>query len=303
MPGLGGILHSAGVIDDGVIEQQTPERLHRVMTPKIVGAWNLHQLTAAMPLDFFFLFSSVSAVTGSPGQAGYSAANAWMDALAHDRHNHGLPALSIDWGPWSGGGMASGLDSARKRLSLSALKPMPPEECWKCLENAVRLGKSQLTIAQAEWDKWLPSPSLLSELVQSTSGPAPVRSAEPSLKERLAMAPVQNRRALLLEYLRMQVRQILGLVPSSFVDEREPLIRMGLDSLMAVELRNQLSAALERPLMATLLFDHPTLSAVADFLLGSEKAVAVESDSLLEELQSLSESDAEELLRQELESR
>jgi acyl transferase domain-containing protein/NADPH:quinone reductase-like Zn-dependent oxidoreductase/aryl carrier-like protein len=303
MPGLGGILHSAGVIDDGVIEQQTPERLHRVMTPKIVGAWNLHQLTAAMPLDFFFLFSSVSAVTGSPGQAGYSAANAWMDALAHDRHNHGLPALSIDWGPWSGGGMASGLDSARKRLSLSALKPMPPEECWKCLENAVRLGKSQLTIAQAEWDKWLPSPSLLSELVQSTSGPAPVRSAEPSLKERLAMAPVQNRRALLLEYLRMQVRQILGLVPSSFVDEREPLIRMGLDSLMAVELRNQLSASLERPLMATLLFDHPTLSAVADFLLGSEKAVAVESDSLLEELQSLSESDAAELLRQELESR
>lgn len=303
MPPLGGILHAAGVIDDGIMEQQTPERLRRVLTPKIAGAWNLHELTSRTPLDFFFLFSSLAAVTGSPAQAGYSAANAWMDALAHHRHHCGLPALSINWGPWSGGGMASEIESAGKRLSLRALKPMPPEEYWKCLEHAVTLGKAQVAITLADWETWEPVPSILSELARATSAQPQARSAEPPLNERLAKTPVQNRRALLLDYLRMQVRLILGLAPSSFVDEREPLIRMGLDSLMAVELRNQLSAALERPLMATLLFDHPTLSAIADFLLGPEKAVAVATDSLLEELQSLSDSEAEEMLRQELESR
>jgi aryl carrier-like protein len=145
-------------------------------------------------------------------------------------------------------------------------------------------------------------PSILSELARTAPGRTPARSAEQTLKKRLENTPQQNRRALLLEYLRSQARQILGLSPSYFVDEREPLVRMGLDSLMAVELRNQLSAALERPLMATLLFDHPTLSALANFLLGSEKVAAVEHDSLLEELHSISDAEAEELLKHELES-
>ncbi len=302
MPALGGVIHAAGVLEDGVIEQQTPERLRRVMAPKVAGAWNLHALTKDTPLDFFLLFSSLAAVIGSPAQAGYSAANAWMDALAHHRHRQGLPALSVNWGPWSGGGMASEVDAVGKRRSLPGLKPMTPEVSWKCLEDAIKLRTCQVAIADADWGRWVPMPSILSELARTGPGRTPARSAGQTLKKRLENTPQQNRRALLLEYLRSQARQILGLSPSYFVDEREPLVRMGLDSLMAVELRNQLSAALERPLMATLLFDHPTLSALANFLLGSEKVAAVEHDSLLEELHSISDAEAEELLKHELES-
>jgi NAD(P)-dependent dehydrogenase (short-subunit alcohol dehydrogenase family) len=302
MPTLGGIIHAAGILDDGVIEQQNPERLRRVMTPKIAGAWNLHQLTSNTPLDFFFLFSSMAAITGSPSQAGYAAGNAWMDALAHYRHSQGLPALSVNWGPWSEGGMAAQLDAVGKRRSLPGLKSMAPEEYWKCLQNAMKLRKCQVAITRADWDKWVPMPSILSELARTGLEQNQDRVFEETLNQRLASTPQQNRRALLLDYLCGQTRQILGLSPSYFVDEREPLVRLGLDSLMAVELRNRLSAALERPLMATLLFDYPTLSALTNFLLGSEKAVAAERDALLDELHSLSDAEAEELLRHELES-
>ncbi|HEY1576146.1 MAG TPA: type I polyketide synthase [Terracidiphilus sp.] len=302
MPEIGGVIHAAGILDDGVIEQQTPERLRRVMLPKIAGGWNLHELTSTAPLDFFFLFSSIASVTGSPSQAGYAAGNAWMDALAHYRHSQGLPALSINWGPWSEGGMASEVGVARKRRSLPGLKSMAPEEYWKCLENAMKLGKCQVAITRADWDKWVPMPSILSELARTGLERKQGRVLEETLKERLASTPHQNRRALLLDYLSGQTRQILGLSPSYFVDEREPLVRMGLDSLMAVELRNQVSAALERPLMATLLFDYPTLSALANFLLGANKAVAAKRDALLEELDSISDAEAEELLKHELES-
>jgi NADPH:quinone reductase-like Zn-dependent oxidoreductase len=302
MPPLGGIIHAAGVLDDGLIEQQTPQRLGRVLAPKIAGAWNLHALTSSTPLDFFFLFSSIASVTGSPSQAGYAAGNAWMDGLAHYRHSQGLPALSINWGPWSEGGMASEVDAAGKRRSLPGLKSMAPEEYWKCLENAMKLGRCQVAITHADWDKWVPMPSILSDLARTGARRTQARVTELALKERLANTPEQNRRALLLDYLCGQTRQILGLSPSSFVDEREPLVRMGLDSLMAVELRNQLSAALERPLMATLLFDYPTLSALANFLLGAEKARTAERDALLEELDSISDAEAEDLLKHELES-
>lgn len=198
--------------------------------------------------------------------------------------------------------MAAQIEAAGKRRSLPGLKSMAPEEYWKCLETAMKLGKCQVAITRAEWDKWVPMPSILSELARTGSERNEDRVPEETLKERLANTPQQNRRALLLDYLRGQTRQILGLSPSYLVDEREPLVRMGLDSLMAVELRNQLSAVLERPLMATLLFDHPTLSTLANFLLGSEKAVATEHDSFLEELHSISDAEAEALLKQELES-
>jgi acyl transferase domain-containing protein/NADPH:quinone reductase-like Zn-dependent oxidoreductase/short-subunit dehydrogenase len=302
MPVLGGVIHAAGVLEDGVIEQQTPERIRRVMVPKVEGALNLHELTKGAPLDFFFLFSSLAGITGSPGQSGYSAANAWMDALAHKRHREGLPALSINWGPWSGGGMASEVEAGGKRRSLPGLKPMSPGASWKCLENAVKLRKCEIAITDADWEQWAPKPSILSDLTRTSPGRVPEQSVEQTLKKRLESTPVQNRRALLLEWLRTQARQILGLSPSYFVDEREPLVRMGLDSLMAVEFRNQLSAALERPLMATLLFDHPSLSALANYLLGAEKVVATKHDFLLEELHSLSDAEAEELLKHELES-
>jgi short-subunit dehydrogenase len=301
MPPLAGIVHAAGVLEDGVIEQQTAQRVRRVLLPKVAGAWNLHELTKVTPLDFFFLFSSIASVTGSPAQAGYAAANAWMDALSHFRNSQGLAALSINWGPWSGGGMASEVDAGGKRRSLKALRPMRQEEYWHCLENAARSHKCQVAILDADWSDWTPLPSVLSDLARTRSEARATAPPKETFAKRLSKTPQQNRRALLLDYMRAQARQILGLSPSYVVDEREPLIRLGLDSLMAVELRNQISAALERPLMATLLFDHPSLSSLADFLLGANKAVEAHPDALLDEIQAISEDETEELLQQELE--
>ena len=198
--------------------------------------------------------------------------------------------------------MASQVETVGKRRSLPGLKSMAPEEYWKCLENAMRLGKCQIAITHADWHKFVPMPSILCGLARTGPERSQDREPEDTLNERLASTPQQNRRALLMDYLRGQIRQILGLGSSYFVDEDEPLVRMGLDSLMAVELRNQLSAALERPLMATLLFDYPTLSSLANFLLGKEKIVAAEHDALLDELHSISDAEAEELLKRELES-
>lgn len=300
MPPLGGVLHAAGVLDDGVFLEQTWERAEKVMAPKAAGAWNLHQLTADKPLDFFVLFSSLAAVTGSPGQSGYAAANAYLDALAHYRHSRGLPALSVNWGAWAGSGMAAQVEESGRRRVLRGIRPMEAERCFAALESVMAQNRSQVVIAEADWSQWNPAPRLLSELIPQNSAQS-ARTLEDGILSRLEAAAPASRRKILVDYLRGQANTILGLNGSGpHIDERQPLFRMGMDSLMAVEFRNLLSSALDRPLSATLIFDHPTIGALADFL---DAAPASDSspEPLLEELEDLSDAQAEELLKAELE--
>ena len=131
---LRGVVHSAGVLDDGIVLQQTPQRLAAVMSPKVAGAWNLHELTT--DLDFFVLFSSVAGWLGNPGQSGYAAANTWLYGFAVWRRHQGLSATSLAWGPWSGGGMSQGLEQHMSRQGLSVIAP---EAGLAMLEEALRL--------------------------------------------------------------------------------------------------------------------------------------------------------------------
>ena len=267
MPRLAGVVHAAGVLDDGVVAHYSAERLARVLAPKVSGAWNLHELTAGRPLDFFVLCSSVASITGSPGQAAYTAGNAFLDALAHYRRVRGLTALSVNWGAWAESGMAARVAEKGRSLALPGIRPMSAEECLGCLEQVGAEGHAQIVIADVDWEKFNPAPGIIAGLTTHARGSKTSASPDDILSQ-LEAAPAGNRRKLLIDYLRKLALRILGLSSSHLIDEHQPLITMGLDSLMAVEFRNQLAADLKRTANATLLFDHPTLAALADVLDG-----------------------------------
>ncbi|MET8950234.1 SDR family NAD(P)-dependent oxidoreductase [Streptomyces sp. NPDC004129] len=141
LPPLRGVVHAAGVLDDGGLQRQNTDRLRAVMAPKMRGAWNLHELTQDAELDFFALYSSVAALMGSRGQSGYAAANSFLDALAHHRQALGLPGTSVAWGPWSGDGMVATLDErAGRRVQDSGFGMLKPEPAFRALEEVLRSG-------------------------------------------------------------------------------------------------------------------------------------------------------------------
>jgi NAD(P)-dependent dehydrogenase (short-subunit alcohol dehydrogenase family)/acyl carrier protein len=274
MPPLRGIVHAAGVLDDGILLHQDWQRFARVMAPKVDGAWNLHVLTKDMPLDFFVMFSSAVSIFGWPGQGNYAAANAFLDAMAWYRRNAGLKALSVNWGPWADAGMAEELDSdKRQQFSARGLDFISPQEGFESLGRMLGMPGPQVMAMKADWSgfsRHMPgrirrplfeefiSPSV--RVVKSSS----VR--EPEFLQQLMDAPLENRMDLLIEHAGHQAARVLGLGPGRRIDPHRPLRELGLDSLMAVELRNALSLSLGHPLPATIVFDYPTLETLVGYL-------------------------------------
>jgi NADPH:quinone reductase-like Zn-dependent oxidoreductase/acyl carrier protein len=314
---LRGIIHAAGVIDDGMVMQQSWERFSRVLAPKLCGAWLLHQATAALPLDFFVMFSSVASVLGSPGQSGYSAANAFMDALSHVRRAQGLPALSINWGAWVDGGMASALAEAdRRRWTNQGVEAIEPARGREVLLDLLAGSRPQITVLPISWATYGQSSagrspsSLVADLVRAAAqepGAAAAGNEPTDVRARLEAVAPARRRAVLVSFVTEQAVKVLGLPSTYVLDAQRGLRDVGLDSLMAIELRNRLQETTGQPLPATLAFDCPTVAALTDYLstrvlqaLFSEPAAAVSIDAGLQEIEGLSDGEAEELLRQEL---
>jgi len=271
MPPLRGLVHAAGVLDDGLLVHQTWERFATVMAPKVPGAWILHALTEKMPLDFFVLFSSVAAVLGSPGQASYAAANAFLDGLAHHRRMRGLPATSIDWGPWADVGMAMNPGGAATRWWSTSMPGLSPTQGVEALEQLLRRGVPQVTVLSARWEQMarqfagVQASPLLSDLFAGL----PTRREQEARGEVatvLSMAAPQDRRGILLAHVREQIVATLRLDPATPVEPRRKLLDLGMDSLMAVELRNRLQESLGRSLPATVGFEYPTLESLSDYL-------------------------------------
>jgi acyl transferase domain-containing protein len=248
-PPLRGVIHAAGVLDDGVLLQQSRERLAQVMAPKVNGAWNLHVLTQDLSLDFMVLFSSAASLLGSSGQANYAAANTFLDALAHHRRFLGQPGLSLNWGPWAEVGMAASLGSRYKaRLAAQGLKSIAPEQGLQVLSQVLGQVEAQIGVLQIDWAVFreqfpaeMPTP-LFMEVAPEPKSPEsakPAHEEEHKLLQRLDKATAGERKELLLTYVQERVTRILGLDSSFRPAPQQSLNELGFDSLMGTQLKNR----------------------------------------------------------------
>jgi acyl transferase domain-containing protein/acyl carrier protein len=274
---LRGVIHSAGVLDDGGLIQLDAQRFTRVLAPKVKGGWLLDRLTRQDQLDWFVLFASVAGVLGSAGQSNHSAANAFLDVLAHERRNQGLPALSIDWGAWAEVGAAADRGLTQK-LSAQGISALTPEQGLTALHRLLNSGLAQAAVLPIDWNRFVDAsargaiPAFLSSLAAPDTSTARI-AGKPSaaqrpieLQQQLAEAPTSRRRPMVATFVREYAIRALGMEAGKPIDPRTPLGDLGLDSLLAVELRNTLSKALGVSLPATLLFDYPSIEALTDYL-------------------------------------
>ncbi|HYO54311.1 type I polyketide synthase [Archangium sp.] len=271
MPPLRGVFHAAGLLEDGMLLNLTEERFASVMAPKVLGSWNLHARTRRLPLELFVLFSSATSLLGTPGQANYSAANAFLDALAHARRAEGLPALSINWGTWKSVGLAAAQANRGDRLESRGLRGMAPDKALAALGMLLGQGRPQVSVMALEPRQWLgfylaaaQSPFFTRLAQEQVSRPA-AETGRSRIREQLEAARGSERRALLEHHLREQIGGVLRMEPAR-IELRTPLGSLGLDSLMSMEIRNRLEATLGLKLSATLVWTYPTLAALTPYL-------------------------------------
>ncbi|KUJ68493.1 DNA-binding protein [Streptomyces albus subsp. albus] len=276
---LSAVVHAAGVLDDGVLEALTPERLVTVLRPKADAAWNLHELTRDLPLSHFVLFSSAAGLLGTPGQANYAAANTFLDALAQYRAAIGLPALSLTWGPWAGGEGMAARTAAPDRAVDGGLRAVSPAQGLAMFDAA--LGSDEPVLAPLLLDRsrrartaGQPVPAPLRGLLR-TARPVAGAAAEAgddagigtgAWRERLAALPESDRARALLGLVRQEVATVLGHADASAVAPGRPFTELGFDSLTGVLLRNRLSTLTGLPLPATVVFDRPSAAELAGYL-------------------------------------
>lgn len=276
-PPLRGIIHAAGVLDDRLLTQQTWESMQQVLAAKVAGALNLHAATRNTGLDYFVMFSSVTALLGTVGQANYATANAYMDALAHHRRSHGLPALSINWGGFGDIGMAARDGGALlAAIKASGIDPIAPPDGAEAFTTLLGSDHSQVAVLPANWGRYLPqAPEHLRVTLGRLGGAVQRRRSSEAGGIDLSSATVETVAALIED----EIRKMLYLEPEFVIDVHAPLERLGLDSLMAVELRNVLGRRLGLTLSATLLFDYPSLSSLAGHLAYDQLGLGVDRDA------------------------
>jgi acyl transferase domain-containing protein/NAD(P)-dependent dehydrogenase (short-subunit alcohol dehydrogenase family)/acyl carrier protein len=292
---LRGVVHTAGALDDGVLSEQTPERFARVLAPKVLGSWHLHELTKDKELDVFVLYSSASGTLGNGGQGPYAAANVFMDALASSRRAAGLAGQSIAWGLWvdesqRAAGLAAHLGDAHAGSTSSWMGAITPALGARLLRSLLGREESEIAavpvklaaLSKAFGDS---VPALWRSLVTKR----PRRATAGTWARELSLLPPEQREEAIVAAVRAEVARVLSMPSASSVAVDRPLKELGLDSLMAVELRNALGRRVGKTFPATLVFDHPTPLAIAKHV---SRTLSIEepvrgSTNLLEELERL----------------
>ncbi|MDY6949879.1 MAG: type I polyketide synthase [Thermodesulfobacteriota bacterium] len=313
---LKGIVHAAGVIDDGVLLRQDWDQFQKVMAPKVYGAWNLHHMTRDTVLDFFISFSSMASLLGSQGQGNYGAANAFLDALAHHRRSLGMHGLTINWGPWAESGMAA--ETVRQhqaRWSARGLESLAPERGLEILEKLVTEDAVQVCVLPVNWSTFLEKsygdvrpPFFDSFSHDKKERRTEKRQTSSPFVHRLEEAPAEDRHELLTAHIQAQIVRVMGLSSAEEIEPRQRLFDAGIDSLMAVELKNRLEATLGHHLRSTLLFDYPTVESLVNHLSAEVFSLRPEAEGEQENektepaetLDGLSGDDIADMLAQEL---
>ncbi|MDI5968919.1 SDR family NAD(P)-dependent oxidoreductase [Streptomyces sp. SL13] len=272
-----GVVHAAGVLDDGVIGTLTAGHVERVLRPKVDAAVNLDELTAGSDLDMFVLFSSAAATMGTAGQGNYAAANAFLDALAHRRRLRGRPAVSVGWGMWAeASGMTRHLDARDLAKAAGGGSALTAQEGMALFDAAHAAATAPAHLVAARFDLAalrasagsVPVPAVLRTLV-----PPPVRRAAdggadnaPALHRKLAGLSEAERRRTLVELVRGEVASVLGHATADGIDPERGFSELGFSSLTAIEIRNRLAVATGLRLPTTLIFDYPTVTRLANHL-------------------------------------
>lgn len=276
LPPLAGIVHAAGELGTTPLANLDDDEVDRVFAGKVWGAWHLSEAAAEAKLDFFISTSSIASVWGGYGQTAYGAANAFLDGLAWRQREKNIPGTSVNFGPWAAG-MADA--ESRARLDQRGVRTLPPADALAGLADVVAASSAaQGVVARIDWARFLPlyqqagRRGFLAELEREV--PAQLSSATPStasgktqLVERLANAPVQQRKKLLTDHLRDAVAEVTR-VDSSEIREDAGFFDLGMDSLMAVELRRRIEQGVGAEIPITLVMDYPRISDVAEYLLG-----------------------------------
>ncbi|NEQ17056.1 MAG: SDR family NAD(P)-dependent oxidoreductase, partial [Moorea sp. SIO3E2] len=268
LPPLKGIIHGAGVLEDGVLLHQDWAKFAKVMKPKVEGAWNLHRLTQEMALDLFVLFSSATSILGTPGQGNYSAANGFLDSLSHYRKGQGANALSINWGPWAEMGLAAGVG---KRMTMLGIEPIQSPQGLQILEQLLAQDVAQVGVLPVEWStlkQRLPIelPLFLSEVITTETLP-PQGDGEndnSGIFDQLLASTTTQREELLKDYLKQQIAKALGI--SREISGSSNLMDLGADSLMIVEVLNSCKKDLKITLYPREFYERPTITALAEYL-------------------------------------
>ncbi len=302
MPPLRGVFHAAGILDDAAIAGLTQQRLEKVLAGKVRGAWNLDRATQNLPLDLFVLYSSVASVLGSPGQANYAAANAALDALAHQRRARGLPALSVNWGPWGDGGMATRTTGLADRLRSQGIELLQAETAFSALHGLLVRDAAQAIVTRIHWPQLAripvhaPSRSVTERFAQlagqverpNERSPNVSYSVEPAGSDAPGLhnptppaeSPTRLQVTGLMELLSRELSETLGLSQAPDVDG--DLFELGLDSLMAVELTHRVADQLgpEYFLSPEKLLHHRTIRSVAGALVELSSTSAKSPDEI-----------------------
>jgi NAD(P)-dependent dehydrogenase (short-subunit alcohol dehydrogenase family) len=302
---LRGIIHCAGVLDDGMMSQLTPDRFLKVFQPKIDLTWQLHLKTLAMPLDFFILYSSAASLLGSPGQSNYVIANTFLDRFACYRRSLGLKATVVNWGAWSDIGFAARLD-LKEKLLLQGVEMLSTVEAFDALAQLLPLDTPQIGVMRIDWKRYLANNlhrSFYKNLTQFSD--ASESQETESFSTLFIQTPLPERSYLMNNFLSDTLKSVLRFNENHQFDQKQGFLDLGMDSLTSVEFKNRLSSSLNLSLAATIVFDYPNILTLSDYLLNRlnqhPTSQTIQSSSMLsnemENILGLSEDEAEESLR------